>query len=111
MWNSFFTLIKLSDPFIFPQLLSLYSHLISFSNIHYNKLYINPLTYTSFPIGQLHTEEDVWIGLDSAWQSGKAGQKKRRWGKGRGEVEIISAMYVFSAPRPPLANRIGGHLN
>lgn len=102
MWNSFFTLIKLSDPFIFPQLLSLYSHLISFPNIHYNKLYINPLTYTSFPIGQLHTEEDVWIGLDSAWQSGKAGQKKRRWGKGRGGGwNNLSYVCVLSTPSSP----------
>jgi len=28
-----------------------------------------------------------------------------------GGVEIISAVYVFSASHPPLANRTGGHLN
>lgn len=45
---------------------------------------------------------------------GSVGEKWESWSqKKKVEVEgvIISALYVFSASRPPLANRTSGHLN
>lgn len=66
--------------------------------------------------------ESVCVCTSSSW--GVDGEDWTRWGKAgqRGDremeeteeeegEEIISAMYVFSATRPPLANRTGGHLN
>lgn len=50
-------------------------------------------------------------------QHSKVGQERKGGGRRHGERErkgggeIISAVYVLSASRPPLANRTGGHLN